>query len=225
MRAAFPILMGLALLITSCKLSTPFERLPEVPMTSEMPAVIEEDMDEIMHEFETEAIKNQPSIEASLRPGINDEKLMEAETALGAPLHPEMRTFYRWHDGLAGGLQLFPGYEFYSLEEAIQTNEELNQAYKEKGMQFFMAHEASWLILFPDPAGDGYYYDYKQDYARGGVFFNFRESAYYLYFPSIKNLLAALTECYRQGAYQGVETLDFDLELKIMRKYGQESQQ
>ncbi len=194
-------------------------------MTSHMPAVVEEDMDTILHEFETEVIQNQPLIKASLRPGISDEKLTEAETTLGAPIHPEMRAFYRWHDGLADGLQLFPGYEFYSLEKAIQTNKELDQAYKDKGMQLFMAHEASWLILFPDPAGDGYYYDHRRDYAHGGVFFNFRESGYYVFFPSIRNLLIALTECYQQGAYQGTETLDFDLESKIMQKYGQEYQQ
>ena len=82
-----------------------------------------------------------------------------------------------------------------------------------------------WLILFPDPAGDGYYYDPTKNCKNGGVFFNFRESGYYLYFPSIRNLLMAVVEGYRTGTYMPGETPNFELESRIMRKYGVEFQQ
>jgi len=111
------------------------------------------------------------------------------------------------------------------LETAIQTNHELAAAYRQHGVSAWMAHEAGWLSLFPDAAGDGYYYDPTQSYPDGGVFYNFRESGYYLYFPSIRNLLMAVVECYQTGAYKPGQMPDFDLEFQVMRKYGVEFQQ
>lgn len=83
-----------------------------------------------------------------------------------------------------------------------------------------MAHEDNWLILFPDAAGDGYYYDPKRSYEAGGIFYNFREAGYYQYFPSIKNLLKAIVECYQNGVYPREAEADFDIEQQIMNKYG-----
>jgi hypothetical protein len=122
-------------------------------------------------------------------------------------------------------LEQIPGCEFWSLETAIQTNHDLAAAYREHGVSALMVHEAGWLILFPDPGGDGYYYDPTKGYENGGVFFNFRESGYYLYFPSIRNLLMAVMEGYRTGAYMPGETQNFELESRIMRKYGVEFRQ
>jgi hypothetical protein len=76
------------------------------------------------------------------------------------------------------------------------------------------------LSLFPDVAGDGYYYDPNKNYATGGIFYNFREAGYYRYFPSIKNLLKAIVECYQNGAYPQDAEPDFDMEDQIMNKYG-----
>ncbi|NJC97694.1 MAG: hypothetical protein C3F07_14085 [Anaerolineales bacterium] len=83
-----------------------------------------------------------------------------------------------------------------------------------------MAHEKNWLILFPDAEGDGYYYDPKTSYDTGGVFYNFRENSYYRYFPSIRNLLKAIIECYQNGVYPQGSIQDFELEDTIMDKYG-----
>ncbi len=199
--------------------------LPEISRPSPMPPVVQKNMDELLHEFETEVIQNQPSAAALLRPGISEARLQQVETALGTPLHPELRALYRWHDGMERSQYLFPGYEFYSLEEALQLRDEANSYFREKGLELFMAHEANWLILFSDPAGDGYHYDFRKSYEDGGVFFVFRESAYRVDFPSLKNVLAGLIECYRQRAYQGSQTLDFGLEQQIMESFGRAEHQ
>ena len=190
-----------------------------------MPPVVDASMDEILEAFESRILADQPSVAEAWNPGITAAELAQAEAALGRPIHPEMQALYRWHNGLKRGTQLFPGYEFLALGDAIQLNRWLEAEYRKHGVQSLMAHEANWLTLFPDPAGDGYYYDPAASYDSGGVFFNFRESGYYMHFPSIKNLLAGLTECYRAGAYRGGETLDFDLENRILLKYGRETQQ
>ena len=83
-----------------------------------------------------------------------------------------------------------------------------------------MPQEKDWLILFPDAAGDGYYYNPQVSYEQGGVFYVFREAGYYRYFPSIKNLLKAVVECYLNGAYPQAAEPDYEMEERIMDKYG-----
>lgn len=198
-----------------------------IPLTRKavppMPPVVEQSMEEAIRGFEAELAAHQPGLDASWQSGITAAELGRAESAIGHPIHPEMQALYRWHNGLKANAELFPGYSFVSLEEAAHTNQEVNAAYARSGMGPLMSHEASWLILFPDPAGDGYYYDPAASYEGGAVFFNFRESGYYIHFPSVRNLLIALTECFRQGVYREGETTDFDREIRILTKYGRET--
>ena len=131
-----------------------------------------------------------------------------------------MQELYRWHNGLANNKELFPGHGFWSLENAIQTNQE----FRKKGLYFLLPNEKYWLILFPDSAGDGYYYDPQSNYETGGIFYNFREAGYYRFFPSIKNLLKAIIECYQNDVYPQNANAKFDIEEQIMNKYGVEYQ-
>ena len=195
--------------------------IPQVPVPRAMPPAVSGDMDAILQTLEAELKQDNPEIGAALLPGITLRELEIAEAALGTPLHAEMRQLYQWHNGLARGAELFPGYEFYPLQDAIELNQDLVAQYKKSGAWLFMAHEAGWLSLFPDAAGDGYYYDPGRDYETGGVFFNFRESSSYIFFPSVRNLLQAIVDCYRQGVYRGGETLDFEREHQITETYGQ----
>jgi hypothetical protein len=195
-------------------------RFPRAQRFSSMPAAIDESMEALLKSLEDEVKLHRPDVVSFLQPGISDEQLRQAETSLGRPIHPEMQTLYRWHNGLANDLELFPGHGFWSLEQAIRTNRELNEQYREKGFSMLMAHEEHWLILFPDSSGDGYYYDPEQAYETGGVFYNFREAGYYRYFPSVRNLLKAIVECYQQGAYLPNGETDFAIEDKILSKYG-----
>jgi hypothetical protein len=184
-----------------------------------MPAVVPDSMNDLLVSLERELEKNRPEILSFLQPGISEAGLEQAEETMRQSIHPEMVELYRWHDGLANDQELFPGFGFWSLEESIQTNQELTRQYQAKGMSLFMAHERNWLTLFPDPAGDGYYYDPSQNYETRGVFYNFRETGYYRYFPSIKNLLKAIVECYQSGAYRPNGETDFQREAQIMDQY------
>ena len=195
-------------------------RAEQTPKPSTMPPVVGESMDILLQSLESELARQRPEIIPWLNPSMTAEELEQAERTLGISIHPEMHTLYRWHNGLDDSQELFPGHGFWSLETAIQTNLEFWREYEAKGMGFFMAHEKNWLSLFPDAAGDGYYYDPKTKYEADGIFYNFREIGYYRYFPSIKNLLKAIVECYQNGVYpQGAEP-DFDMEDRIMNKYG-----
>ena len=184
-----------------------------------MPPVVPESMDALLQALEIELNKHNPEIVQLLQPGITDEELGQAETLLGQTIHLEMQALYRWHNGLREERELFPGHGFWSLQYAIHMNREVNQQYQEKGLGFLMAREEHWLVLFPDGAGDGYYYDRQRKYDTGGVFYNFREAGYYRYFPSLKNLLKALLECYQKGVYSQDSETDFEMEDKIMNRY------
>src|SRR5512147_1596440 len=80
------------------------------PRSLPMPAVVDRSMDEILQSLEVQLRENRPAIEAALQPGISDQALQEAEAQLGHPVDREMRDLYRWHNGLAAGVELFPGY-------------------------------------------------------------------------------------------------------------------
>jgi cell wall assembly regulator SMI1 len=222
MKKIIAILVLLGLLATWAYWRYYLHQVPLSPVDARMPPLVEPNMETILGALEFELQKNQAGIGELLLPGISEARLAEIEAGLGFPINPEVKALYRWHDGLAAGRELFPGYEFLSLEQAVQTNADLAQAYAKKGLGPLMASEATWLIMFPDPAGDGYYYDYRAEYPRGGIFFNFRESGYFIYFPSLRNLLSAIIDCYRQGVYKGTETTDFAREQQILQSYGQE---
>jgi hypothetical protein len=200
-------------------------RAAQMPGAVTRISTVNESMDTLLPSLESELEKYDPEIIQSLQPGITVEELERAEARLGQAIHPEMQAFYLWHNGLANDKELFPGHGFWSLEEAIRTNQELAVQYQEKGVSLLMAHEKNWLILFPDSAGDGYYYEPARRYETGGIFYNFREAGYYRLFPSVKNLIRAIVECYQSGAYLPGAEPDFEMEQQIMNKYGVEIQE
>jgi hypothetical protein len=186
------------------------------PDLETMSPVVEEPIESILRTLENELVEHRPETAFSLRPGIGLEELEVAQTSLGQTLHPEMQALYRWHNGLENDDELFPGYGFWGLESAVQTNQDLQR----QGLYLLLPHEKDWLILFPDAAGDGYYYDPHVSYQQGGIFYVFREAGYYRYFPSVKNLLMAVVECYQNGAYPQDAEPNYELEEIIMDKYG-----
>lgn len=197
-------------------------RTPTIVKT--MPQIVEDSMESLLQSLETELEMHDPGLVRSLQPCITLEELDRAEAILGQDIHPELRALYSWHNGIEDGKEFIPGHTFWSLEDSIRTNQEANREYQRRGVGWLMVHEKNWLVLFPDPAGDGYYYDPARRYDTGGIFYNFRESGYYRYFPSIKNLLKAIVECYQNGAYSKDGETDFDLEDRIMDQYSLEKE-
>jgi len=67
--------------------------------------------------------------------------------------------------------------------------------------QVLVGHRDSWICLFDDGAGDGYWFDPKRKPDEGSVFYNMNETATYVFFPSARNLMAGVARCYQQGAF------------------------
>ena len=64
----------------------------------------------------------------------------------------------------------------------------------------FAGHRRSWLRVLDDGAGDGYFYDPERTDAQGAFFFHFAEASYYVWFPSLRNFLSGVIECYHTQA-------------------------
>ena len=65
----------------------------------------------------------------------------------------------------------------------------------------FAGHRRSWITLFDDGCGDGYFFDPKRKPQEGAVFYSFAEDGSYVFFPSLGNLLAGAAKCYEVGAF------------------------
>ncbi|GBE16369.1 hypothetical protein BMS3Abin15_00183 [bacterium BMS3Abin15] len=64
-----------------------------------------------------------------------------------------------------------------------------------------IGYKESWIPLFDDGSGDGYFYDPLRKASEGALFYNFAEQGDFVFFPSMNNLLAAIVKCYQEGAF------------------------
>jgi hypothetical protein len=62
-------------------------------------------------------------------------------------------------------------------------------------------HTKSWITLFDDGCGDGYFFDPKRKPQERAVFYCFAEDGTYVFFPSVGNLLAGAVKCYERDAF------------------------
>jgi len=90
-----------------------------------------------------------------------------------------------------------------------------------------ISYLSSWICLFDDGAGNGYWFDPQRKPAEGAVFSQFTEDASFVFFPSAKNLMAGVAKCYETGAYRIKPGStppeldeDFQLAAKIWDEFG-----
>ena len=180
------------------------------PTASTMPAIISKPMPEILAQLEATLKTSAPHVLASLNSGLSADEIAKIEVQYDIRLPDEIKEIYRWHDGslratnfLSG--DFIPTHRFLPLEEALAEKLASSPA-KAAWLQrlacaFFAGHRDSWVSLFSDGAGDGYWFDPKRKPTEGSVFFNFTETGTYEFFPSANNLMAGIAKCYEQGAF------------------------
>lgn len=169
---------------------------------------------------------NAPIVAKSLQPGLSDARISELETQGGFRLSDDFRALYRWHNGMATNstIGLLPGQRFVSLEEAVAERSLMRQQ-SGAAVSLFAAHRKGWLHVLDDGAGDGYFYDPQRADAHGAFFFHFAETGDYLWFPSLRNFLSGVIECYHTQAVKVAEDgqdldEDFDRTERIWNRLG-----
>ncbi len=180
------------------------------PSAPPMPAAVATPMEQLLKELEIEMRAKSPEVLKSFLPGLHDFEIDRIEQEAGIKLPPDIRKLYKWHNGQrsAGIAGPIPGNRFISLQEAVaeknnlwRKNHDQNRA-RRAFLNSFIKHRKTWLPIFEDISGDGYFYDMAKREAQGGVFFCASETNTYVFFPSIRNLLAGVLKCYKSNIFK-----------------------
>jgi cell wall assembly regulator SMI1 len=176
-----------------------------------MPPEVSQRIGEILNKLEGVMQTKAPGVLVELKQGLSDTEIAALENKSGIRLPEEVKALYKWHNGCATRNPLncgpIPGHRFVPLDEALGANSIIsNQVAKATGVQraafeMFAGHTKSWLPLFDDGASDGYFFDPTRKASEGAVFYHFAEEAHYVFFPSVKNLMAGIVKCYEQDAF------------------------
>ena len=187
----------------------------------------------ILNELDNILAEKVPFVAEQLQDGLSPEDIDKLENKSGITLTEELRTFYMWHNGCSvnSNQYFFPGHLFlpldFAIEQHIQLKKDVDSSPWLQRLTFniFAGHKLSWLTIFDDMCGDGYFYDHLRKNDNCCIFYNFAEDSSYMFFPSLKNLMAAINECYKQNAFRpssepnSLEE-DFDKAWNIFMKYG-----
>lgn len=202
------------------------------PIAAGMPSPPQQSLADILRELDTRIAEHSPKTYAALRSGLGRDEILAIEREYGIRLTNEMREIYAWHDGidLDSGQSFFGIHEFVPLEhlaksELAKTQELAKATALQRAVYWTVCgHRKNWIDLFPDGAGDGYFVDPTRNPDRGAVFYNFNEMGDYRFYPSLSNLMLAISESYDAGLYDGGRDAssisEVEKEDAIHEKYG-----
>jgi len=208
---------------------------PEAPP---MPPAVSQTTEALLSQLELILRTKAPQLLDRLQPGLSMEQIKSLEQRANLQLSTDLRALYLWRNGCGrgptnqgGGLIDGPiaYHRFLPLEEALGLdNPAENRATKAPLVQkafyeAFAGHRKSWVTLFDDGSGDGYFFDPKRAPAKGAVFYCFAEDRQYVFFPSARNLLAGIVACYERGAFTWQDsklTNNFVLAEKVWLEFG-----
>lgn len=207
------------------------------PMPRSLPPVVSQTTEQLLARLQAVLESNAPVVANALQPGLSDAQIAELESQGGFRLSGDLRALYRWHNGIDRNstIWLTAGQRFVPLDEVVQVRSGIGQQVASaSGVQraayfVFAGHRTGWIQVMDDGSGDGYFYDPKRQEAEGAFFHYFAETSYYLWFPSLRNYLTGLIECYETQAVRvspDGKTLDEDFERtqKIWERFAKSSE-
>jgi cell wall assembly regulator SMI1 len=180
---------------------------PEAPP---MPPSVDEPMGQILVRLEAILQTNAPHVLRRLQPGLSSDDIVRIEGQHRLRLPEDIKAIYQWHNGSPRSTNLLsndfiPTHWFLPLEEALaeRTAGSLDRAtlLQRTFYRIFAGHRDSWVCLFSDGAGDGYWFDLRRKTSQGAIFYNFTETGTFQFFPSAENLMAGIARCYEQRAF------------------------
>ena len=214
------------------------------PKAPPMPSVVSQSMEEILAQLEGELKSKAPQILTNLQPGLSMDRINELEKQSGIQIPDDLKALYHWRNGFnpaaipvvgfasAGPL---PNTYFVPLDEALMESSGMSNqmagatAVQRAAFSALAGFTKSWIVLFDDGAGDGYFYDPKRKPEEGAIFYHFMEDGDFTFFPSPKNLFAGLVKCYQQNVFtwkEGTNGIsvdeDFQASQKIWNEFGAE---
>lgn len=207
------------------------------PKPNGLPPVVDQTTEQLLARLQAVLETNAPVVASVLQPGLPDEQIVALESRGGFRLSDDLRALYRWHNGIArtSAIGLLAGERFVPLDEIVQEKSLVGQQVA-SGSRFqraayfvFAGHRKGWIHVLDDGAGDGYFYDPNRTDVEGAFFYHFAENGHYLWFPSVRNFLAGVIECYESRALRSGadgKSLDEDIERtqKIWERFARGSE-
>src|ERR1700744_1618657 len=169
------------------------------PTAPPMPPAVSQSMEEILVQLEGELRTNAPDVLTNLRPGLSMDKIDELEKQAQIKIPADIKAIYHWRDGYyrekskVSGFQKtvpMPGGYFMPLEESLETRRILNNQLAGATLAQLTAYQTlagftkTWLTLFDDGGGDGYFYDPDRRPEQGAIFSHDMEPGDYTFFSS-----------------------------------------
>jgi cell wall assembly regulator SMI1 len=203
------------------------------PKPRSLPPVVSETTEALLSRLQSILERHAPTVLTSLHPGLSEAEITALEAKGGFRLSDDLRALYRWRKGSSTNdpSGFIPGHLFPPLETiaedrtASRTEAKSTTFLQRAAYRVFAGHRDDWVEVLPDGAGDGYFFDPRRTEKEGPFFYNLAEAFYYQYFPSFRNFLAGVIECYDKGAYRIAKDgkdLEEDSELTatILKRYG-----
>lgn len=206
------------------------------PKARNLPPVVDQSIEALFLRLEGILETNNPGFAKTLNPGLSDAQIAALEIKGSFRLSNDLKALYRWHNGAAANTSgcLLPGHRFPSLEEIVReragySEQEAAATALERGaLAIFAGHRKTWICIFDDGTGDGYFYDSARAEANGAFFNHFGEVRYYLWFPSLRNFFAGVIEAYESGVFKigndGLLTEDAERSQKIWERFGRSNE-
>lgn len=229
------ILLGLgvavvliAVLVVGGKKATRSFFYPEIPT---LPPVVAQSTEELLSRLQPLLEQKAPEVARVLQPGISDEQIQALESKGRFRLSGELKALYRWHNGMStnGWLNFIPGHFFHPLEEVVagrlglEAQVKANTRAQRAAFEIFAGHTKTWVMILDDGAGDGYFFDPE----RNSFFYHFAETASYQWYPSLRNFLAGVIECYETDAFYSTNVTnsvrleeDYERSAKVLNRFG-----
>jgi cell wall assembly regulator SMI1 len=207
-RPVLVIAIGITILGACLLLGPTMQRAFFYPKPHRLPASVDESLNHLLARLQRVLEMHAPSVARSLEPGLSAAEIAALEKKGGITVSDDLRTLYRWHNGMkpGGSGELLAGQRFVPLEEAIRDRSLAAKDGVDGGIfdrtitALFVGHRVGWLAVVVDGAGDGYFFDPSRNQDGGSFFFNFAETRSYVWFPSVRNFVAGVCECYETGA-------------------------
>lgn len=176
------------------------------PQAPPMPPVVEESFPDLLSRLDGVLQEKAPQVAATLRPGLTLEQIRELEREFSVTLTEELRQLYQWHDGQnrISFLTLTAADAFVPLRDVMTERMILVEDIKTSKYDSFrklLELEKDRLNILRNGSGDGYSVDLARKPEEGATFYSVHDDFDWMFYPSLKNLFAAITECYEAGAH------------------------
>lgn len=132
-----------------------------------------------------------------LNPGISSQQIQELFEEIPLQPNQDLRTLYTWRNGskdseeiTLGELAFFPGFYLMSLEESIQTYQELRKT---------STWNQCWFPIFSSGGGDFYAMILDPEAQGQRLGFYVYEEEPQVEYQSLESMLTTLKNCYEQG--------------------------